>query len=100
MALSIKQGFKYEGDDYWSWWVWLDGSPGELNNVSSVTYTLHRTFPNPVRTITDRASKFKLETAGWGVFQIKATARLSNGSLERLTHYLELEYPDGTPTTA
>jgi len=99
MALSIKQGFDYQGEDYWNWWIWLDGSDKELDRVASVTYTLHRTFPNPVRTVTDRASKFILKTAGWGVFRIRATVSFKDGDSEQLTHDLRLEYPDGTPTT-
>lgn len=100
MALSISQGFAYQGDDYWKWWIQLAGTDEELDRVKSVTYTLHRTFPNPVRTVTDRASKFKLETAGWGVFRIHAIAQMNDGSAQKLSHYLRLEYPDGTPTTA
>lgn len=100
MAIKIEQGFKYKGDDYWKWWIWIEGSEEELDQIDHVIYTLHRTFSNPVRTVADRATKFRLDTSGWGVFWIYANVVNKEGGNERLSHYLVLKYPDGTPTTA
>jgi transcription initiation factor IIF auxiliary subunit len=113
MSVKIEQGSSYEGDrssataptrsgivDYWKWWVWIEGPDSELDQIDHVVYTLHRTFPNPVRTISDRASKFALKTAGWGVFRIHAKVVYKDGRESRLSHDLVLTYPDGTPTTA
>jgi transcription initiation factor IIF auxiliary subunit len=100
MNLQIQQGSEYEGHDYWKWWVWLEGPDEELDRVETVVYHLHPTFRNPVRAVTDRASKFLLETAGWGVFKLRATLHRKDGTREQLSHELELRYPDGTPTTA
>ena len=94
MALKIKQDFRYKGDDYWDWSVWIDGSPQELDKIDQVTYILHPTFPSPVRVIKDRSTQFRLSTAGWGVFLIRATVKHKNGRDTALTHYLQLEYPD------
>jgi transcription initiation factor IIF auxiliary subunit len=98
--LHIKQGFEYLGNDRWRWWIWLGGSEGQVGQIESVTYILHPTFPNPVRTITDRATRFRLATAGWGIFRIRATAHRKDGTKIELHHDLVLEYPDGTATTA
>lgn len=98
--MRIEQGFNYKGEDYWKWWVWLEGPDEELDAVREVTYILHHTFPKPTRKINDRGSKFRLETAGWGVFTIHAKVLKKDGTEEHLTHDLELLYPDGTPTTA
>ena len=98
--MKIAQDYKYKGDDYWKWWVWIDGTPEELNQINHVTYILHHTFPKPIRTVDDRESKFRLETAGWGVFTLHAKVVLEDGNETHLTHDLVLKYPDGTATTA
>jgi transcription initiation factor IIF auxiliary subunit len=98
--LEIRQWEKYEGDDWWKWAVWVEGSDESLNQVESVEWTLHPTFPTPIRRVTNRAEKFRLETGGWGVFPIVARVRTKDGNSFRLRHQLSLHYPDGTQTTA
>lgn len=100
MTLKIKQGAKYQGDEYWDWWVSLDGPKKDLEQVDKVVYTLHRTFPNPVRTVESKENNFKLETAGWGTFRINAQVHMKDGEKIKLQHDLVLNYPDGTPTKA
>jgi transcription initiation factor IIF auxiliary subunit len=100
ISLHLEQGYQYRGNDYWDWWIWLEGSEAELREVQKVVYTLHRTFPNPVRSIEDRDSKFMLKTAGWGVFRVYAQVHKIDGTGIKLQHDLQLEYPDGTPTQA
>jgi len=100
MKLRIAQGFKYQGDDWWHWWVWIEGPDAALDQIDRVVYTLHSSFPDPVRTVTDRSSKFRLEASGWGVFRVHAKVFTRGGASERLFHDLELLYEDGTPTTA
>ena len=98
MALKIQQDFEYRGNDWWKWWIWIDGPPEELDAIDHVVYTLHRTFPNPIRKTNDRPSGFRLETSGWGVFRIYATLVSKDGRETELCHDLRLEYPDGTLT--
>jgi len=100
MALRIEQDYRYRGDHYWNWRIWIVGPEKELDQIDHVVYTLHPTFPNPVRTTADRASNFRLETAGWGTFRIYAKAVLKDGSENHLEHDLELRYPDDTPAPA
>ncbi len=100
MDLRIEQDFEFQGSDWWRWSVWIEGPDEQLDRVDHVTYVLHPTFPSPVRTVSDRATKFRLETAGWGVFRIYATATTQDGSEVKLEHDLVLRYPDGTATTA
>jgi transcription initiation factor IIF auxiliary subunit len=94
MALRIEQGFKYQGEDYWDWWLWIEGPQEELDQIDRVIYILHPTFPNPVREVKDHSTKFRMTTAGWGVFLVRATVKHKNGKETSLTHYLQLEYPD------
>ncbi len=100
MALHIEQTAHYQGENWWKWSVWLEGNETELNRVASVTYVLHPTFNNPVRTVTSRQDKFRLDTAGWGTFVIHASVKLADGNVEHLKHELQLFYDDGTATTA
>ncbi len=93
MTLKIKQDYEYRGNDWWRWWVWIDGQEAELDKISHVIYTLHPTFPNPVQTVENRGTKFRLETAGWGVFRLYAKVVYKDGKETYLEHNLELEYP-------
>ena len=93
---KIAQDFKYEGYDWWNWWIWIEGDPTDLDEIDHIVYTLHPTFPNPVRKIADRKSKFKLESEGWGTFTIYAKVVLKNKKEIPLEHELSLEYEDGT----
>jgi transcription initiation factor IIF auxiliary subunit len=100
MPLRLEQSEKYEGDGkhdhWWSWSVWVEGSASELDRIEFVEYTLHPTFPRPVRRVYDRESNFKLSTGGWGIFTIHAKAVAKDGSVTPLRHNLVLHFPDGT----
>jgi NTE family protein len=97
MAFRIAQEYEYQGGDYWKWSVWIEASEEELDQIENVEYTLHPTFPDPVRVVADRSSKFKLETAGWGVFRLYALVRLAGGSEARLEHDLVLRKDRAEP---
>lgn len=98
--MRIEQSESYQDDDWWEWAVWIEGTKDELDSIESVTYTLHSTFREPVRTVTDRQTKFRLQTEGWGVFTIYARVKFADGKSSELAHELELHYPDGTKTSA
>ena len=100
MPLSMQQDAIYLGKDRWKWSVWLDGAPEELDRIDRVMYILHPTFHQPVREVSNRATKFRLDTSGWGTFTIHAKAVHKDGPEVPLQHELVLVYPDGTPTTA
>jgi transcription initiation factor IIF auxiliary subunit len=95
MALELKQDFEYEGQDWWEWSVWVDGSEQELDQIDYVEYTLHPTFPKPVQKIDDRSSQFRLHASGWGMFTIYAKIVHKDGKHTLREHLLELSYPDG-----
>jgi transcription initiation factor IIF auxiliary subunit len=98
--IAIKQSEHYEGDDWWAWSVWIEGDDDALDQVEFVEWRLHPTFPNPVRRVTDRGTRFRLETGGWGVFPIVARVHMKDGSDTQLRHQLSLHYTDGSETTA
>jgi transcription initiation factor IIF auxiliary subunit len=98
--MEIRQSAKYAGNDWWDWSVWLEGTDAALDAVSYVEWRLHPTFPDPVRRVTNRQSKFRLDTGGWGTFVIQSVIYMKTGSPERLRHELQLQYPDETPARA
>ncbi|MVT09998.1 pYEATS domain-containing protein [Chitinophaga tropicalis] len=96
---KIDQGYEYQGDDWWEWWIWIEADKEDLDIVDHVIYTLHPTFYEPVQTVKDREEKFKLLTEGWGTFTIHAKIVLQDSTEIPLKHKLHLAYPDGSENT-
>jgi hypothetical protein len=93
MDFHIAQDVKIARSRWYEWSVWLEGSDLDLNKVSGVRYKLHETFPEPVRTITDRPSKFRLSSSGWGEFMIYADVLVQGGQEIPLRHWLRFGEP-------
>ena len=91
--LFVAQSQKYERENWWRWSLWIEGSDEDLDRIASVTYTLHATFPEPIRTVIDRASKFQLRCSGWGIFLIPVKVRLKDGKTLALAHQLQFSFP-------
>jgi transcription initiation factor IIF auxiliary subunit len=98
--MEIQQSENYAGDNWWKWSVWLDGSGEELDQLEFVEWQLHPSFPNPIRRVTDRRTKFRLDSGGWGVFKIHASIQRKDGTTLKMGHHLELHFPDGRQNTA
>jgi hypothetical protein len=77
------------------WSVWLDGREEDLDKVQSVKYVLHPTFPDPVRVVTDRQSKFRLSALGWGEFSITAEVSTNMGESFSLERWITFKDPHG-----
>ena len=90
MELRVEQESQPITSRRWQWGVWLEGPDDRLDQIESVTYQLHETFPNPIRTVSDRGSNFKLESSGWGEFMIYVTVNFREGTTEQLLHWLRL----------
>ena len=97
---KIAQDYKYVKEDWWKWWIWIEGEGTEIDNIEYVVYTLHSTFVNPVRKIDDRSTNFRLQAEGWGIFTIYARLFLKDQSQITLEHDLFLKYPDGSENMA
>ena len=76
---------------YYDWKVFVDEDPATLHKIDSVTYFLHPTFPEPVRTVSDENNKFALETKGWGEFEIRASIQYKDGTSESTSYHLDLK---------
>jgi len=73
---------------WWEWGVFLEGPAADLKRVRCVEYTLHPTFPNPVRTVCTRSDRFLLTARGWGTFDIKIKVLLTDKSMYPMSHSL------------
>ena len=93
MAFKLKNTWKYVGDDRWDWDAFIDdGGTGELKEVAYVEYVLHPTFRNPIRRVAQPQDNFRLQTNGWGVFELKAFIYKKDGQKEKLVHEIQLKY--------
>ncbi len=75
----------------WDWTVFIRGSEEDLARVQCVEYTLHPTFPDPVRTVCRRgegSQAFPLSTNGWGTFVVRIRVLLKDGKDMKLSHQL------------
>jgi len=100
MSIGIVQETRYRGNDWWQWSIWLDGTEAELDRIDHVIYTLHPTFPTPVRRVEDRATCFRLDSAGWGQFEVYAEIVMKDGTREPHKHWLKLDYPTPSKRSA
>lgn len=64
--------------------------PSRIDDVATVTYRLHPTFREPVRTVSDRKSNFELRTAGWGEFNMTAEITFKGGQKVVVERYINL----------
>lgn len=82
---------QYKGDKRWDWTVFIDPRSGDLARIKCVEYTLHRTFPDPVRIVCEMGSidrPFALRSNGWGTFEIKIRVLMKDGSIRDTSHQL------------
>ena len=91
MSLKIIQTAQPKNQRYWSWSVWLEGTQNELNDVQEVVWKLHPTFLHPIRRVTSRHNGFRLDSSGWGEFEITAEIHALNGQVDNLRRWLRFE---------
>lgn len=76
--------------DWWEWTLWVEGPDADLDQVASVTYKLHPSFPQPIQIVRERSTKFRLHGSGWGEFMVTAGVELRSGEAIALERWLEL----------
>lgn len=94
--LSAANSSRYVGNGRWDWTVFIKGPPEILKNVSCVEYTLHPSFPKPIRKVCSLGDKdypFGLSSNGWGVFEISIKVVFKNGDVRPLKHMLSFDTP-------
>jgi transcription initiation factor IIF auxiliary subunit len=94
--ISAANTSRYVGDRRWEWTVFVQASPETLNGIRCVEYTLHPTFPDPVRrqcALGDLRFPFALTTNGWGTFEIAIKVLFKDGRERALKHMLVFAAP-------
>jgi NTE family protein len=76
----------------------VDCPPEELERIARVVYTLDRSFPQPVREVTDHEDRFALEILTWAAFEVYAAVEFKDGSRELLAVALDLPLPADADT--
>lgn len=82
------------GNKRWDWTVFIDPQSHDLGQIKCVEYTLHPTFPDPVRTVCQLGrleQPFSLRSNGWGTFQIRIRLLYRNGSIHQTSHTLRFQ---------
>lgn len=100
MTFRIAQDYEYRGNNYWNWRAWIEGDRSPLSQIASVRWLLHPSFSPSVVMRDDPATRFLLETSGWGTFVLRAELHLAAGGTLTLRHNLQLEYPDEAPESS
>lgn len=107
-TLRIVQDSEYQGEElldgtkmaYWKWRAWIAGDVQELEQIVSVTWLLHPTFPNPTRISVERKTNFRIVTGGWGEFRLRASVNQASGVAIALDRWLHLALPASQTTAA
>ena len=79
------------GTRRWRWTIFLAAPKDTLDRIRCVEYTLHPTFPDPVRDVCARGSSsraFALTATGWGTFRIGIRVLFKDNSVQKLGHQL------------
>lgn len=90
MTFKIAQQAKSTDPSHWRWSVWLDAPDEELDTVKDVLWKLHPSFSPPEVQVSTRKTAFRLNSSGWGEFEIQADIHLLNGETVSLRHRLRL----------
>jgi CheY-like chemotaxis protein len=85
-----KKDAEFLGHKMYCFHIILEATDTILDRIESVTYRMSSSHPQPVRTVTDRGSKFKLKELAWGGFDIAAEIRTMGQKTLKLTHRLDL----------
>lgn len=80
---------RYLNNQVWEWTVFIETDVETLSQIEYVEYILHPTFPEPVRQVFNRDTKFALTAKGWGTFEIKIRVVFKDSTERHLTHVLE-----------
>lgn len=89
--IRLENTSTYVGSGRYDWTVFVVGNQSVLESISYVEYTLHPTFPDPVRIVRTREGNFSLSANGWGEFQIRSKVIFKDSAVVALEHWLRLE---------
>jgi transcription initiation factor IIF auxiliary subunit len=86
--IQTRNSAHYAGNGRYEWTICVKADVSILDSIGYVEYTLHPTFPNPVRYGT--GPNFSLSSDGWGEFNVQVKIGLKDGEVLRTQHWLTL----------
>jgi transcription initiation factor IIF auxiliary subunit len=86
--IQTRNSAHYAGNGRYDWTVCVNADQSTLNSIRYVEYTLHPTFPDPVRY--GAGPNFSLSSNGWGEFNIRVKIAFRDGRERRTQHWLTL----------
>jgi transcription initiation factor IIF auxiliary subunit len=89
LNVTVENSAKEIEPGWWEWSIYIKGAPDELRQIRCVEYTLHPSFPNPVRLVCTSNNRFLLTARGWGTFKVLIKLMLKDGSIREMSHQLE-----------
>ncbi len=88
--VQITNTYRYAGDARFKWTVFVKAEKSTLDRISCVEYTLHPTFPNPIRRVCNSNRGFALDAEGWGEFTIFVKIEWRDKRVTRQSYRLRL----------
>lgn len=82
---------RYGGKSGWEWTIYVIGDKRILDDIRCVTYTLHPTFPDPIRKVCRKGNTekaFSHTTKGWGTFTVEVLISFKDGEAVSTKHQL------------
>lgn len=89
--ISVENTSTYLGNGRWNWKIYIIADSFTLNQIDSVEYTLHPTFPNPTVRRYNKEANFALEANGWGTFIVKVRVFYNDNTTQDFEHLLVFE---------
>lgn len=90
---------RYLGDDQWEWQVFIASDEATLGQVAYVEYTLHPTFRNPVKIVSEKGETkgqgFPFTATGWGTFTIGVKVVFTDREERYLSYDLKFGHRPG-----
>jgi transcription initiation factor IIF auxiliary subunit len=90
---AVSQTARPQEVNWYEWKVFMDEPLDTLKLVKAVEYRLHRSFPDPIRVVDDRDTKFALQTSGWGEFSMIIIVYMVDGTEVQTQYFVDLRKP-------
>lgn len=93
VSIRLDNDAQQLGKSLWRWSAFIKAPEETLSQIQCVVYTLHETFPDPVREVCERGRgphAFSLSATGWGSFRLQARVYFKDGRVQELEHDLQL----------
>lgn len=77
--------------EWFNWSIYIETNPSDfIDKIESVTYHLHPSFRMTEINRPNRSDGFRLDSRGWGEFNIKLKINFKNGKSIDVNHWLSL----------